>query len=80
LESINSINEILISAYSLRHGFVDNAITVLSLQLSRLFLKTHFERVCVTFFYDLVLELAHILVHNSADTLLLISSLRSYEF
>ncbi|XP_006454820.1 hypothetical protein AGABI2DRAFT_190055 [Agaricus bisporus var. bisporus H97] len=44
LESINSINEILISAYSLRHGFIDNAITVLSLQLSRLFLKTHYEK------------------------------------
>ena len=45
LESINAINEILISAYSLRHSVLDNCVDILSLQLSRLFLSTHYERV-----------------------------------
>jgi len=44
LESINSINELLISAHSLRHSFLDNLVTILSLQISRLFLTTHFEK------------------------------------
>jgi len=44
LESINSINEILISAYSLRHAFVDNALAIFSLQLSKLLLKSHNEK------------------------------------
>ncbi|KAI9460207.1 Golgin subfamily A member 7/ERF4 family-domain-containing protein [Lactarius psammicola] len=44
LESINAINEILISASSLWHSVFDNCIEILSLQLSRLFLPTHYER------------------------------------
>ncbi|KAH9005954.1 Golgin subfamily A member 7/ERF4 family-domain-containing protein [Lactarius hatsudake] len=44
LESINAINEILISASSLRHSVFDNCIEIFSLQLSRLFLSTHYER------------------------------------
>ncbi|KAF8665163.1 hypothetical protein AX16_000628 [Volvariella volvacea WC 439] len=44
LESINSINELLISAHSLRHAFIDNLIAVATLQLSRLFVSTHFDR------------------------------------
>jgi hypothetical protein len=45
LESINAINEILISAYSLWHSVVDNCVEILSLQLSRLLISTHYERV-----------------------------------
>ncbi|EPQ61219.1 hypothetical protein GLOTRDRAFT_119123 [Gloeophyllum trabeum ATCC 11539] len=44
LETMNAINELLISAYSLRHAFVDNALAVFSLQLSRLFFKSHYEK------------------------------------
>ncbi|KAJ3513043.1 hypothetical protein NLJ89_g3167 [Agrocybe chaxingu] len=44
LESINAINEILISAHSLRHSFLDNVLAVFSLQLSTLFKKPHWEK------------------------------------
>ena len=44
LETINTINEILISASSLRRAALDNTIAVLSLQLSHLVLKTHYEK------------------------------------
>lgn len=44
LESINSINEILISAHSLRHSLFDHMLAILSLQISKLFVKTHFEK------------------------------------
>ncbi|GLB36611.1 putative golgin subfamily A member 7/ERF4 family protein [Lyophyllum shimeji] len=44
LESINAINELLISAHSLRHSFMDNLLAVLTLQLSRLFLTSHYEQ------------------------------------
>jgi hypothetical protein len=47
LESINVINEILISAYSLWHSVIDNCVEIFSLQLSRLLLSTHYERVGV---------------------------------
>ena len=45
LESINSINELLISAHTLRHSFLDNVVAIFSLQISKLFLTTHFEKV-----------------------------------
>jgi len=44
MESINAINEILISAYSLRHSVFDNCVEIFSLQLSRLLVSTHYER------------------------------------
>ncbi|KAH6917665.1 Golgin subfamily A member 7/ERF4 family-domain-containing protein, partial [Coprinopsis sp. MPI-PUGE-AT-0042] len=44
LESINSINEVLISAHSLRHAFLDNVVTLMSLQLSTLVMSTHFDK------------------------------------
>ncbi|KAF5377263.1 hypothetical protein D9615_006428 [Tricholomella constricta] len=44
LESINAINELLISAHSLRHSVLDNTLAVLSLQLSRLLLSSHYEK------------------------------------
>ncbi|KAL0945564.1 hypothetical protein HGRIS_014725 [Hohenbuehelia grisea] len=44
LESINAINELLISAHSLRHSFFDNALAVLTLQLSRILVTTHYEK------------------------------------
>jgi len=44
LESINAINEVLISAYNLWRSVVDNCVEILSLQLSRLFLSTHYQR------------------------------------
>ena len=45
LESINSINELLISAHTLRYSFLDNIVAIFSLQISKLFLTTHFEKV-----------------------------------
>ncbi|TFK76640.1 hypothetical protein BDN72DRAFT_754048 [Pluteus cervinus] len=44
LESINSINELLISAHSLRYSFLDNMLTVFTLQLSRHFLTSHYDK------------------------------------
>ncbi|KDR84739.1 hypothetical protein GALMADRAFT_82682 [Galerina marginata CBS 339.88] len=44
LESVNAINELLISAHSLRHSFVDNMLAIFSLQISKLFVKSHFEK------------------------------------
>jgi hypothetical protein len=44
LESINAINEILISAHSLWHSVFDNCVEIFSLQSSRLLLSTHYER------------------------------------
>ena len=46
MESINAINEILISAYSLWHSVFDNGVEIFSLQLSRLVISTHYDRVC----------------------------------
>jgi hypothetical protein len=45
LETINSMNELLISAHTLRHSFLDNVLAIFSLQISKLFLTTHFEKV-----------------------------------
>lgn len=45
LESINLINEVLISAHSLRLSFVDNMLAVFTLQVSRLVLTSHYEKV-----------------------------------
>lgn len=45
LETVNAINECLISAHSLRGSFVDNALAFFTLQLSRLVLKSHYEKV-----------------------------------
>jgi len=44
LESINAINELLISAHSLRHTLFDNILAVFSLQLSRLWVTSHYEK------------------------------------
>ncbi|EMD41391.1 hypothetical protein CERSUDRAFT_42545 [Gelatoporia subvermispora B] len=44
LETINAINELLISAYSLSHAFVDNALAFFSLQISRAVRKSHYEK------------------------------------
>jgi len=44
LESINAVNEILISAHSLRHSSIDNALAFFTLQLSRLVMTTHYEK------------------------------------
>ena len=46
LESINAINEILISAHSLSHSCLDNMLAFFTLQLSRLVATTHYEKVC----------------------------------
>jgi len=45
MESINAINEMLISAYSLWYSVLDNCVEIFSLQVSRLLLSTHYERV-----------------------------------
>lgn len=47
LESINAINEVLISAYSLRHSMLDNMLALFTLQASRLLMKTHFEKASI---------------------------------
>jgi Golgin subfamily A member 7/ERF4 family len=47
MESVNAINEILISAYSLWHSVLDNCLDIFSLQLSRLLISTHYEQVRV---------------------------------
>ncbi|KAI0656783.1 Golgin subfamily A member 7/ERF4 family-domain-containing protein [Cubamyces menziesii] len=44
LETINAINEILLSAHSLGHAFVDNALAFFSLQTSRVLKKSHYEK------------------------------------
>jgi len=46
LESINAINEILISAHSLSHSCLDNILAFFTLQFSRLVTVTHYEKVC----------------------------------
>ncbi|THU87763.1 hypothetical protein K435DRAFT_335492 [Dendrothele bispora CBS 962.96] len=44
LESINAINELLISAHSMRHTLLDNVLAVFTLQLSRLVFESHYEK------------------------------------
>ncbi|KAI0327997.1 hypothetical protein GY45DRAFT_1347452 [Cubamyces sp. BRFM 1775] len=44
LETINAINEILLSAHSLGHAFVDNALAFFSLQTTRVLKKSHYEK------------------------------------
>ncbi|KAI0668670.1 Golgin subfamily A member 7/ERF4 family-domain-containing protein [Trametes maxima] len=44
LETINTMNEILISAHSLGHSFVDNALAFFTLQASRAVTKSHYEK------------------------------------
>jgi hypothetical protein len=44
LESINSVNEILISAHSLSHSCLDNALAFFTLQLSKLVKTSHYEK------------------------------------
>jgi len=56
MESINAINEILISAYSLWHSVFDNGVVIFSLQLSRVVISTHYERVCFLFFFLRLVE------------------------
>jgi hypothetical protein len=43
---MNTVNEILVSAHSLGHACFDNAFEILSLQISRLFWTSHYEKVC----------------------------------
>lgn len=45
LETINAINEILLSAHSLGQAFVDNALAFLSLQASRALKRSHYDKV-----------------------------------
>ncbi|KIJ59813.1 hypothetical protein HYDPIDRAFT_177683 [Hydnomerulius pinastri MD-312] len=44
LEMINDINEILISAHSIRHSFLFNFLAVFTLQLSTLVLTSHYTK------------------------------------
>ncbi|KAJ3789751.1 Golgin subfamily A member 7/ERF4 family-domain-containing protein [Lentinula aff. detonsa] len=44
LESINSINELLISAHSFRHAMIDNFFSVFTLQISAVLFETHYDR------------------------------------
>ncbi|KAL5534715.1 hypothetical protein ACEPAG_1179 [Sanghuangporus baumii] len=44
LETINTINETLLDAHSLRWSFVDNTLAVLTLYISRLFIESNYDR------------------------------------
>ncbi|KAH0838715.1 Golgin subfamily A member 7/ERF4 family-domain-containing protein [Lanmaoa asiatica] len=43
-QTINDINEILISAHSIQHAFVDNLLAVITLQLSTLVMTSHYAK------------------------------------
>lgn len=45
METINDINEILISAHSARHSFIYNFLAVATLHLSTLVLTSHYDKV-----------------------------------
>jgi hypothetical protein len=44
LDTINTINERLIAAHSLKHSFIDNALAFFTLQVSRAVLTPHYEK------------------------------------
>ena len=44
LDTVNAINELLISAHSLGYAFVDNALAYFTLQISRAVKKSHYEK------------------------------------
>lgn len=44
METINDINELLISAYSVHHSFIYNFLAVATLHLSSLFLTSHYDK------------------------------------
>lgn len=44
-QTINDINEILISAHSVRHAFMDNFLAMVTLQLSTLVMTSHYNKV-----------------------------------
>jgi len=44
LETINTINELLISAHSIRHSFFNNLLAVFTLQISRLIVASHYDK------------------------------------
>ncbi|KAG2160229.1 Golgin subfamily A member 7/ERF4 family-domain-containing protein [Suillus bovinus] len=44
METINDINELLISAYSARHSFIYNFLAITTLHLSTLFLTSHYDK------------------------------------
>ncbi|KAF5392442.1 hypothetical protein D9757_002109 [Collybiopsis confluens] len=50
LESMNSINELLISAHSFRRSILDNLLAVITLQLSTLLWSTHYDKVAYALF------------------------------
>ncbi len=42
---MNAINEVLISAHSLRYAVLDNVLILLSLQTARFMRRTHYDKV-----------------------------------
>lgn len=54
LETINAINELLISAHSVRHSFIYNTLAVFTLQISQLFMTSHYEKVCDRKYVDVL--------------------------
>jgi len=44
METINDINELLISAHSVRHSFIYNFLAVATLHISTLFLTSHYDK------------------------------------
>jgi len=44
LETINAVNELLISAHSIPHSFFNNLLAVFTLQISRLLVSSHYEK------------------------------------
>jgi Golgin subfamily A member 7/ERF4 family len=45
LDTVNGINEILISAHSLKRAALDHVLSVLTLYISSLILSTHYDKV-----------------------------------
>lgn len=45
LDTVNGINEILISAHSLKHAAVHHILSVITLYISTFLIKSHYDKV-----------------------------------
>ncbi|KAG6333437.1 hypothetical protein ID866_5651 [Astraeus odoratus] len=72
-ETINDINEILISAYSVRHAFAYNFLAVVTLQLSTLVSTSHYTKNVAFLFLEIeyyVRFIVHVLMQGSILTMM----------
>jgi hypothetical protein len=56
LDTVNGINEILISAHSLKRAAVHHVLAVVTLYISSMLIDSHYEKVCSPFFYIAVIR------------------------